>query len=712
MITKILWILLSLTMVVKAEQPLIVSSATELSDKPPENRQEWLHPVIFEPQNKIQLTRSTYQVTTFLDFTPFVNGFNNLQNYIKDFKKDIHNPEYFSLIMYMNTNPSASPLLNEQDLATFMQSAYCLSAPYACMTRLKIDSFLMEVNYLEDLFDVVFQKFLNAIDHIDYHPTMQNAPASNRSKRSVSFSKTGFYATYDRTLNPTEEIFLDKLLITLENMNSTLVDKFKRMKRYSILTWVLGWGIFSNSRSINKIKKNLRILQDQNLLQDKQIKALAGHLNLTMAHVNQHENMLYELDTKLMVLNKTLQSIMVQLSYFRYESNLIDHMQLCINRIYTAVYALKEDIDALYEYMRVLTTQQLNPLIIPPDILRYVLEQVKDDIRSNAWLMLSEDPTQNIWTYYNIIKVTPIVMDDYLMVILTIPLIDSSLDVNLYKVYNLPMLHPKLQIQVEYQLEGTYFATHMHGMYATIPKESDIKLCMMSQGHLCMFDEPLYPVDEIEWCLYALFMNDLSKIDLNCKVIATTRHTNLAHSLDGYLWAVSSLATEKLQIRCLHHTSVVTIDLPLRIIDVGNGCEVFSPTLYIPAKLELTATMQYLTPSQFFLQYNSQYVKMSSFVIFHEMSFEHLTPDELTDLRSKVQTLEPMNMQLFNAKLCLIDEKYPLTIPPWVTLGGQIISGAFILTEITLYVLVLFKTQKKCKYFIKTCSPFCSKIKR
>ena len=228
------------------------------------------------------------------------------------------------------------------------------------------------------------------------------------------------------------------------------------MKRYSILTWVLGWGIFSNSRSINKIKKNLRILQDQNLLQDKQIKALAGHLNLTMAHVNRHENMLYELDNKLMVLNKTLQSIMVQLSYFRYESNLIDHMQLRINRIYTAVYALKEDTDALYEYMRVLTTQQLNPLIIPPDILRYVLEQGMDGIRSNARLRLSEDPTQNIWTYYNIIKVTPIVMDDYLMVILTIPLIDSSLDVNLYKVYNLPMLHPKLQIQVEYQLEGTY----------------------------------------------------------------------------------------------------------------------------------------------------------------------------------------------------------------------------------------------------------------
>ena len=325
MTTQIFWILLVLIVVAQAEQPLFVSLATELSDTPPENRQEWLHPVIFEPQNKIQLTHSTYQVTTFLDFAPFVNGFNNVQNYIRNFKKDIHDPAYFSMIRHKSTNPRASPLLNEQDLAAFMQSAFCLSAPYACMTRLKIDRFLMEVNYLEDLFDIVYRKFLNAIDHIDYHPTMQNDPVTNRSKRPVLFSGTGFYNTFNHRLSPTKDLFLDKLLMALDNMNSTLTHKFKRMKRYSILAWVLGWGVFSNSHSINKIKQNLRILQDPNLLQDKQIKALADHLNLTMAHVNRHENMLYKLDAKLMILNKTLQSVMVQLSYF-----LISGLSVCL----------------------------------------------------------------------------------------------------------------------------------------------------------------------------------------------------------------------------------------------------------------------------------------------------------------------------------------------------------------------------------------------
>ena len=129
---------------------------------------------------------------------------------------------------------------------------------------------------------------------------------------------------------------------------------------------------------------------------------------------------------------------------------------------------------------------------------------------------------------------------------------------------------------------------------------------------------------------------------------------------------------------------MITIEPPLHIADIGNGCETFSSTLYIPAKSELTATMQSLTRSQFFLQYNLQYIKMSSFVVFREMTFEQLTTEELAALHAKVQTLEPMNMELFNEKLKLNDENYPFTLPPWVTLGDQVISGAFILTKITL----------------------------
>ena len=149
---------------------------TELSDVPPENKQEWLHSVIFEPQNK--LTCSTYQVTTFLDFTPFMNGFSSVQTYIKSFKADVSNSAYFSKIKHKSTNTGSSPFLDEQDLEAFMQSAYCQQVPYACMTRLKIDRFLIKIDYLDELFDVVYRKFLNAINHIEYHSTLQDKSSS------------------------------------------------------------------------------------------------------------------------------------------------------------------------------------------------------------------------------------------------------------------------------------------------------------------------------------------------------------------------------------------------------------------------------------------------------------------------------------------------------------------------------------------------------
>ena len=95
----------------------------------------------------------------------------------------------------------------------------------------------------------------------------------------------------------------------------------------------------------------------------------------------------------------------------------------------------------------------------------------------------------------------------------------------------------------------------------------------------------------------------------------------------------------------------MTIEPLLRIIDIGNGCEAFSSTIYIPAKSELTTTMQSLTRSQFFLDYNFKYAKMSSFVVYREMTFAQLTPEEIAKLQSKVKTLEPMNMKLFNQKL-------------------------------------------------------------
>ena len=294
-------------------------------------------------------------------------------------------------------------------------------------------------------------------------------------------------------------------------------------------------------------------------------------------------------------MNKTIQHIMWNLDTMRYETNLLHFFQNKLYRVYTSLYALQSDTESLFEYMRALASQELNPVIIPPDILKNILHRIEMDIKLHARLKLCQDPETNIWSYYGTIKLTPIVLEDYLMLILTVPLIDQSLHMNLYKVYNLPMLHPTLHVHAQYEIENSYLATIMDGMFITLPTALDVKLCLMTNGHLCMFKQALYPVEHTNWCIYALFINDEKQVERNCILKTINWTTNLAYSLDGYLWAISALATEKLQIRCVMETPVITIKPPLQIVDIGNGCEAYSASIYIPAKSELTTTLQSVT---------------------------------------------------------------------------------------------------------------------
>ena len=661
-----------------------------LSTPPLKNPNKWTHSVIFEPQPKIQLTHSSYKVTSFLDFQPFINGFQSVKNYLDNLWADIQDLYHFQYLFVPIAHMHIDPTANDSHIASFMKSHMCVQCPYECQAKLKFEKFKWEIHYIMKIFHATYRKFLTAIDHIDYHPSQVQSNIT-RTKRSVTYEIYGCYHSPTKTLTPSEESFLTTFMEALYKINPSLHKNLSHMKRVGIFTWILGWGIFSNARNIAKIKDNIHILQKQNQLQDKQIKQLANYLNLTMHQVDRHSEMLYELDTKMTIMNKTIQQIMWNVDAMQYETNLLHFFQNKLYRVYTSLYALQSDTESLFEYMRALASQELNPMIIPPDILKNILHKIEIDIKSHARLKLCEDPETNIWSYYRTIKLTPIVLEDYLMLILTVPLIDQSLHMNLYKVYNLPMLHPMLHVHVQYEIENSYLATIMDGMFITLPTALDVRLCLMMNGHLCMFKQALYPVEQMNWCIYALFINDEKQIERNCILKTINRTTNLAYSLDGYLWAISALATEKLQIRCVMETRVITIKPPLQIVDIGNGCKAYSASIYIPAKSELMTTLQSVTQSQFFLDYNFNYTNVSNFLIWHKTNFATLTTDEIKTLKAKMLKLPTMSMDIFNKVLGNIDENYPFSMSPKLILALLVLTG---LCTIVIGILFIWYKRK------------------
>ena len=136
-------------------------------------------------------------------------------------------------------------------------------------------------------------------------------------------------------------------------------------------------------------------------------------------------------------------------------------------------------------------------------------------------------------------------------------------------------------------------------------------------------------------------------------------------------------------------THIIKIQPPLQIIDIGNGCEAYSASIYIPAKSELTTTIQSITRSQFFLDYNFNYTNVCKYLIWHKTNFATLTPDEIKSLKAKMLKLPTMPMEIFKKVLGNIDEKYPFTLSPKLILA--LLASTGLCTLIIGFLFIWYK---------------------
>ena len=77
----------------------------------------------------------------------------------------------------------------------------------------------------------------------------------------------------------------------------------------------------------------------------------------------------------------------------------------------------------------------------------------------------------------------------FLLLILTIPLSERSLQMNLYNLHILLTFHVGLQLQFSCALEGQCFSISKYGMYSVLPIEYSVHICMATQGYICMMKQ-------------------------------------------------------------------------------------------------------------------------------------------------------------------------------------------------------------------------------
>ena len=536
------------------------------------------YPVIFEPLQNVQTSRSTYKVTSFIDFTPYLEYFQQFERYLEAFKSSINNFENDPVLQEFREQTIRATYNIKGEVCRHYPACYSQSLLYklrtieiqaiayrrereccmaqhmqACLVLRQFEYILNVTEYVNENYLRVKAKFLRAIDYVEDINVDEPTPtgSSSRPKRDSGIP-------FDTRMTLEETEYLIKLLTDLAAWDPTQ-NITHREKRFIPLFASLGAAIGSivNAGQIKKIKRNIAILQEATLLQDQQIMELARYADLTAARIRQHDTQIYGLQYKLLVVEDGIKE-MIDVSNFQvYTSYHVTIAQTILSRLQTGTVSIENNIDKIFEYLRIMSSHKATSAVIPPVALRRLLLKIENRMRTNPRLRLPYDPRAGgIWKYYSVIKITPIVMDKMLVILMTIPVLDKTLELNIYQVHNLPAIPPGQEVAALYQLESKYFAIGKHGMYVTLPIEQSVRVCLQTELAICILEQALYPVKHITWCVYALFIDDEERIKRDCKYSVTKVSGNRAISLGGYLWAVSSIKQEQLQVRCLEETHV------------------------------------------------------------------------------------------------------------------------------------------------------------
>ena len=206
-----------------------------------------------------------------------------------------------------------------------------------------------QVTKIKILFKEIYLRFIRAIDSTGYHPTSGRKKSSKGSQLKCSPRSRNIYTNKQISTLDNEDIkmLLDGITMakyllkgsTLTNQTSKGNEPYvtndgkivleskpdfhstqtsNRVKRFILTSMILGRKIHKNKQEIKELRGHINNLYSQNMLQEVQIFELAHFLNTTYGYVAENRLAIYELNTHLIMINKTLMGVISEIKLVKY----------------------------------------------------------------------------------------------------------------------------------------------------------------------------------------------------------------------------------------------------------------------------------------------------------------------------------------------------------------------------------------------------------
>ena len=326
--------------------------------------------VQFEPLAHIRLSRSTYKVTTFIEFKPYLDSFRKFQEYLETFLTDLADPSKvaaFSHLLSSHLTRQGQDVMSsiitrskcerpeeevcaDEAVRTVEHPSHQVLSVNECLKQIQVicrsvqqfKAIANATEYIRSTFEQVRREFMSVIDHLETESEEKEPETRKEHNEKV---EEELKVAYSKVSQEELEI-LDDIIKQVGKRFPDLETKvLNRHKRFGVMSWIMGWGVYSNWRQIKAIKKNIRKLYEQNLLQEQQILDLAHYLNLTATRVQLHDKMLYNIQVRLARIDHAIRTIQDIVTFTWVTNNLLLDANVVVNRLITGLIVLRNNVE-------------------------------------------------------------------------------------------------------------------------------------------------------------------------------------------------------------------------------------------------------------------------------------------------------------------------------------------------------------------------------
>ena len=183
------------------------------------------------------------------------------------------------------------------------------------------------------------------------------------------------------------------------------------------------------------------LMENQNL-QQSVLEAHAKALNITTVHLANNRHMINGLINASKSINTTVYHSKIKIQRLKNASNFFLTLADIDNRIKqlsNGIRKLEADVATIYNYIKTLGSKIVTPMLINHTDLKTILTNIQAVIPS--YLSLPNDPNTIILSFYEFLKIHPLLYNETLIISVIVPLLDSTFHVQLYCIHTIPMVN-------------------------------------------------------------------------------------------------------------------------------------------------------------------------------------------------------------------------------------------------------------------------------